>query len=150
MVLRAQRRMSELTYNQVRPHEALGQRTPAEIYRAAPTARRQPGFRYPAGWIIRRIRSNGQIKWNGKKRFIGEAFVGYPVALKPPRAGKSLVYFTNKSGKQIRAGCARLAIGGARGDDESSVARWVGWVARTAHSALAFTPLRLASLASAP
>ena len=96
--LRGQKRRTarwRKTYNQVRPHEALGQRTPAEIYRSAPTARRQPRFRYPAGWIIRRVRSNGQIKWKGKKRFIGEAFVGYPVALKPPRGGKSLVYFTN-------------------------------------------------------
>ena len=31
---------------------------------------------------MRRVRSNGQIKWRGRKRFVGDAFVGYPVGLK--------------------------------------------------------------------
>lgn len=93
---RAQQRRTDRwrkIYNEVRPHEALGQRAPAEIYRPGRVARRQLNLRYPDGWAVRRVRSNGQIKWKGKKRFIGEAFVGYSVALKPPRVGKSSVYF---------------------------------------------------------
>ena len=81
------------TYNEVRPHEALEQRTPAEIYRRQLSRRRQVVLRYPGHWIVRRVRSNGQIKWRGRKRFVGEAFVGYPVGFKPPRGGKSLIYF---------------------------------------------------------
>jgi hypothetical protein len=83
------------TYNEVRPHQALEQRTPAEIYRRQLSRRRQVVLRYPGHWTVRRVRSNGQIKWRGRKRFVGEAFVGYPVGFKPPSGGKSLAYFAN-------------------------------------------------------
>lgn len=95
---RAQQRRSDRwkkTYNQVRPHQGLEQKTPAEMYRQGQTGRRQPKLRYPTGRAVRRVRSNGQIRWQGRKRFVGEAFVGYPVALQPARGGKSLVYFAN-------------------------------------------------------
>lgn len=80
-------------YNQVRPHQALAQRTPAELYRRRPERRRQPQVRYPARWAVRRVRHNGQIKWLGRKRFVGEAFVGYSLGLKPGTGDKTLVYF---------------------------------------------------------
>jgi len=70
------------TYNQVRPHEALAQRPPAQIYRPQPSPQRVIALSYPNDWLVRRVRSNGEIKWQGRKRFIGEAFVGYPIALK--------------------------------------------------------------------
>jgi putative transposase len=82
---RAQRRRTYRwlrTYNQVRPHEALAQRPPAEIYRPKPSLRRVIALSYPHDWQVRRVRSNGEIKWQGRKRFIGEAFAGYPVGLK--------------------------------------------------------------------
>lgn len=70
------------TYNQVRPHEALQQRPPAQVYRSKPSRQRVVGLTYPEEWLVRRVRSNGEIKWQGRKRFIGEAFVGYQVGLK--------------------------------------------------------------------
>jgi putative transposase len=87
--LRAQQRRSDRwvrTYNQIRPHEALGQIAPAQKYRAKPAPARAVALWYPRSWAKRRVRSNGQIKWRGRKRFIGEAFVGYQVALKLRRA----------------------------------------------------------------
>ena len=82
-------------YNHVRPHEGLAQRTPIEVYHWRRGDRRQEAVRYPAHWIVRRVRSNGQIKWKGRKRFVGEAFVGYNVGLKRVRGGKAMVYFAN-------------------------------------------------------
>jgi hypothetical protein len=70
------------TYNQVRPHQGLAQRPPAEIYRPKPSQPRVIAMSYPKGWQVRHVRSNGEIKWLGRKRFIGEPFVGYPVGLK--------------------------------------------------------------------
>lgn len=71
-------------YNDQRPHEALGQRPPAEFYKA--DRKRKEGcvarLTYPRDWSVRRVRSNGQIRWQGRLRFIGEAFVGYRVGLK--------------------------------------------------------------------
>src|SRR4029077_6344307 len=81
------------TYNRCRPHQGLQQRVPAEKYCAKPGPVRRVGLRYPRGCTTRRVRSNGQIKWRGRKRFVGEAFVGYTVGLKSRRGEKWEVYF---------------------------------------------------------
>jgi putative transposase len=94
--LRAQQRRTDRwvkVYNQLRPHEALGQRTPAELYCPRGASRRNAALSYPKGWTIRRVRTNGEIKWQGRKRFVGEAFVGYPVGLKPKGRGRWAIYF---------------------------------------------------------
>ena len=82
-------------YNCQRPHAALGQRRPAALYRASarsdPTV--LPQWRYPGRDAVRRVRSNGQIKWQGRTRFIGEAFVGERIGLKASGPGKHAEYF---------------------------------------------------------
>ena len=93
---RAQQRRTDRwvkTYNEIRPHQALKQKTPAEVYRSRPGETRQPVLAYPAGWAVRQVRSNGQIKWQGRKRSIGEAFAGYPVGLKSEGSGVWAVHF---------------------------------------------------------
>jgi transposase InsO family protein len=93
---RAQQRRTDRwsgAYNQIRPHEALGQRVPAEVYRRQPTRPRKAVLSYPERWEVRRVRSNGEIKWRGRKRFVGEAFVGYPVGLKLRSQGRYAVGF---------------------------------------------------------
>ena len=71
-------------YNQERPHEALEQRTPAQVYR--PRRRACPEvlapLKYPPGWEVRRVRNRGHIKWRGRLRFMGRAFVGQTLGLK--------------------------------------------------------------------
>ena len=82
-------------YNQVRPHEALGQRVPAKIY--WPSNRLRPvqlsPVEYTCEWQSRRVRNRGHIKWHGRERFIGQAFVGQPVGLKTVADGVHEVYF---------------------------------------------------------
>lgn len=81
-------------YNQVRPHEALGQRVPADFYRRSP--RRYQGVRpvcYPAHFAQRRVRPGGEIRWQGRRRFVGESFEGYTVGLRPAAQGVWRVYF---------------------------------------------------------
>ena len=82
-------------YNHLRPHEALGQRTPAELYRPSPRKYPEslPTLNHPVSYQVRQIRSNGQIRWQGRKRFIGEAFVRQSVGLKQLRRGIHAVYF---------------------------------------------------------
>ncbi len=71
-------------YNQERPHEALGQQTPAQRYRPSrrPYPRMLPPPQYPRRWEVRRVRNGGHIKWRGRLRFIGRAFVGQTLGLK--------------------------------------------------------------------
>jgi putative transposase len=71
-------------YNQQRPHEALGQQTPAQIYRKSRRLYPQalPPLKYPHRWAVRRVRNRGHIKWRGRLRFIGRPFIGQTVGLK--------------------------------------------------------------------
>lgn len=82
-------------YNQERPHEALGQRPPALLYHAIrpQSAPRVEHWKYAKGWDVRSVRSNGQIRWLGRLRFIGEAFVGYKLGLKRLSKEHWRVYF---------------------------------------------------------
>ena len=81
-------------YNYQRLHEALAQQTPSQDYHNS--GRRYLGIRrtyYPAHWPTRRVHLGGEIKWQGRFRFVGEALAGYLVALKPKRRGVWAVYF---------------------------------------------------------
>jgi transposase InsO family protein len=71
-------------YNFQRPHEALGQKAPASIYRPSTRdyPKRLPPVEYGANVIVRQVRSNGEIKWKGDRIFVSEALVGEPIALK--------------------------------------------------------------------
>jgi hypothetical protein len=94
--LRAQQRRMHRwirIYNQVRPHERLKNRTPTEVYRPKPGPARSPELTYRRGWQVRRVRSNGEIRWQGRKRFVGEAFVGYPLGIGPKGPGRWELYF---------------------------------------------------------
>jgi putative transposase len=83
-------------YNQERPHEAIGQRTPRQLYRRGSQWRPHAAdWKYPPSWSVRRVRSNGQIKWQGRNRSLGEAFVGWTVGLKAQRGGRHRLYFRN-------------------------------------------------------
>ena len=85
------------SYNQVRPHEALAQTTPGKRYRKSRRRlpARLPHIRYGPRFEVRRVRSNGQIRWAGRKRFIGEAFVGQQVGLRKLKLGIHAVQFAH-------------------------------------------------------
>jgi putative transposase len=95
---RAQQRRSERwrqRYNQLRPHEALGLRAPAQRYRASPRRfhRRLPEWIYPATWVARRVSSDGRLFWQGRQRFIGRAFGGERIGLHTRQVGVWEVYW---------------------------------------------------------
>jgi putative transposase len=70
-------------YNEQRPHQALDNATPADRYAASPRrydgVLREPG--YGVDHRVRRVRHNGEIKWNGSTIYISEALVGEPIGL---------------------------------------------------------------------
>jgi putative transposase len=105
---RAQQRRINLwvaQYNQERPHEGLQQKRPSQVYRPGrrQQAARQPVVNYRVAWEARKVRSNGQIKWQGRRRFIGEAFVGYRIGLKRKRLGRWQVNFAGLMVGELRA-----------------------------------------------
>ena len=72
-----------MLYNEERPHEALGNDTPAEHYAFSP--RRWDGVlrepEYVSAQAVRRVRHNGEIRWQGGTVYISEALIGEPISL---------------------------------------------------------------------
>jgi transposase InsO family protein len=70
-------------YNFQRPHEALGQKTPASIYEPSPRPypARVPKVEYDHNVEVRQVRHNGEIKWKGKLVYVSETLAGEPVGL---------------------------------------------------------------------
>ena len=70
-------------YDFERPHEALGQKTPASFYRPSlrPYPVKVPKVEYGHDVIVRQVRHNGEIRWNGEFIYVSEALAGEPVAL---------------------------------------------------------------------
>lgn len=68
----------EREYNYERPHEALGYRTPGQVYVASSRQcpAKVPELEYPSGAILRRVAERGQIKWGGRKVFLSNVLDG--------------------------------------------------------------------------
>ena len=104
-------------FNDDRPHEALGQRQPKQLYTASPRSYpdRIDDPSYDADEEVRRVRSSGEIKWRGSMRFISEALVGEAVGIREREDGHWLVRFADvplvvidrSSGKVARFGPGR-------------------------------------------
>jgi transposase InsO family protein len=72
-------------YNEVRPHEALGQEPPRLHFRRsarAYVATPRP-WEYPAGSDVHRVDHNAMIWYHGRRFFIGEALIGEDIACTP-------------------------------------------------------------------
>ncbi len=82
-------------YNTERPHEALGQRPPAEIYTPSPRAmpEREQDPWYDADHRVRRVRSSGEVKLNGEFTYISEALVDQLVGIAVLETGDHVVRF---------------------------------------------------------
>lgn len=76
-------------FNHERPHEALGQVPPARLYTLSP--RPYPAklgdIEYHSFTEVRRVRSNGQIRWHGKLVFVSESLVGDMVGITEDKEG---------------------------------------------------------------
>ncbi len=91
-------------YNQERPHQALGMKTPATLYRKSRRRwKKKAAIRHPKSWPQRRVRRHGEIKWQGRLRYIGEALIGQRVALDLIQPHQTNVYFANVLLGQLHA-----------------------------------------------
>ena len=64
------------TYNEQRPHQALGQRTPHSCYQPSPRCypRRIAELEYGDEMEVRRVSQQGSLRWRGERTFISEVF----------------------------------------------------------------------------
>jgi putative transposase len=82
-------------FNTERPHEAMGQQPPAQVYVASPRpypARLEDPW-YDATHQVRRVQACGQIRWQGGLVFVSEALYGEVVGLAETACGDWTVRF---------------------------------------------------------
>ena len=86
-------------FNDERPHEALDLFTPDSLYHRSDRPFRKPpkSPAYEPDEQLRRVRSNGEIKWNGALLFLSEVIVGQTVGIKQRSDGHWLVRYANVS-----------------------------------------------------
>jgi putative transposase len=82
-------------FNHERPHEALGQRPPGDLYEPSPRSypRRLAEVDYPDDWDSRAVRGCGQMKWGGHDVQISTALVGERIGLEPVGDGVWRIHF---------------------------------------------------------
>lgn len=98
--LRAQQRRFDHfrgEFNYERPHEALADRTPAELYRCSPRPypARLPEPKYPGHFEWRRISHAGELRWHSRHLFLGSVFAGELIGLEEIDDGVWSVYFAH-------------------------------------------------------
>jgi len=83
------------TFNTERPHEALNDTPPAQWYCPSPREypAREPEVEYPGVFEVRRVRTSGEIKWQGELLYVSQALVGEPVGLEEVSDGHWKIYF---------------------------------------------------------
>jgi putative transposase len=88
-------RTFQRVYNEERPHQALGNDTPSKHYAASPRqfdgVLRAP--EYGREYQIKRVRRNGEIRWQGSTLYISEALIGEPIGLIEGDDGNWTVYY---------------------------------------------------------
>lgn len=84
-------------YNTIRPNEAIGMLTPAELYQPSP--RKYTGdfdeIEYPAGYLVRKVCSNGEIILFGTRVSISHSLCGLHVGLRPIDSNSYEVFLTD-------------------------------------------------------
>lgn len=82
-------------FNTVRPHEALDQRTPVEVYRPSsrPMPATLPPLEYPDRYEVRYVSANGGIRWNKQWVNVSLTCIGEYVGLEEVDDGIWDVYF---------------------------------------------------------
>ena len=91
----AQQRLCEAwrrTFNEERPHEALGLRTPSEVYRHSPRPYLGPKPVHGRG-LVRSVSIKGQIYLRGKLVFVSESLAGQKIHLESVDVGSMRIWF---------------------------------------------------------
>ena len=111
------------TFNYERPHEALGMRTPGEVYR--PSERKYEGtpddLDYPE-MCPRRVSKDGVIKLDGESLFLSTALAGWCVGLKPIETELMEVWFGRLLLGQVDLSASSFIRADTRWDKSNKVA----------------------------
>jgi putative transposase len=82
-------------YNVERPHEALGQETPASRYRHSPRPYldRLPPLEYPGHFLVKKITTGGTFRFQNRLRYLANAMVDQHIGLEETDDGIWAIHF---------------------------------------------------------
>lgn len=90
------RRIQEFNnyYNFIRPHEALNQKCPAEVYQASNRIwnGRLRSPEYPDCYKVGKVRSCGKMNWFGGEIYVSRIFEGEPIGIYENKKGLTAYY----------------------------------------------------------
>jgi putative transposase len=81
-------------YNEIRPHESLGMKTPADVYAPStrPFPRKLPEVEYAEGSTTRCVAANGTISFKFKRIYLSNALIDQRVRLEDDGTGWNVWY----------------------------------------------------------
>lgn len=86
----------KVEFNTQRPHQALKANRPAEIHKRS--TRELPDklseVIYPDSFLVRKVKTNGEIKFAGKRYFLSELLHGEAIGLEPIDEERAMIYFS--------------------------------------------------------
>jgi transposase InsO family protein len=98
-------------HNHVRPHEALGMKTPATVWSPSPRRYdpRPPRWEYPGGAQVRKVDSSGKVKLKGRNWNISQALAGEWVQI-VTTGERSMVFYCTTLVREIdpRSQCSTI------------------------------------------
>lgn len=82
-------------FNELRPHEALGMKAPAEVHvkSARPYPSKLPPIEYPAHYELRRVSNNCGIRWKKKRICVSQVLAGDYVGMEEIADGVWDMYY---------------------------------------------------------
>jgi putative transposase len=106
------------SFNKERPHEALGMRTPAEVYRKS--ERKYEGTPADIAYemMSRRVKQTGEISLHGKVIALSSVFAGWSVGLEALEEGRYGVYFAELRIGEIDLNESRFLPSSGGGQEE--------------------------------
>ena len=85
-------------FNHVRPHEALGQRTPASLYRRSKKRMKELEPRYPADALVVRVSGRGRVALDGHQYFVGVNLSGMRIGIRRIDGKMHILFFDKNLG----------------------------------------------------
>src|SRR6202451_2331047 len=98
-------------HNHVRPHEALGMRTPAALWRPSPRryVPNPPRWEYPQGSWVLKVDCKGAVRIHGKKWNVGKALSGEWVQIQRANE-RMMVFYCTSMVRELDPGTRRSTI----------------------------------------
>lgn len=86
-----------IEFNQDRPHQSLNGRRPKDVHTRSikQMPAKLPEVTYPDNFKIRKVRSNGEAKWQGKNYFLSDLLCGEPIGFEEIDDGRAIVHFAS-------------------------------------------------------